>query len=69
MITTAKGQEKGKVSSKLICEMRFYIVVDCDRASLMAQSVMQETARNAEDTSLIPELGIYISQNLSNYIL
>ena len=39
MITTAKGQEKGKVSSKLICEMRFYIVADCDRGSLMAQLV------------------------------
>jgi len=26
-------------------------------ASLMAQSVMQETACNAGDTSLIPELG------------
>ena len=39
MTTTAKGQEKGKVSSKLICEMQFYIVVDCDRGSLMAQLV------------------------------
>ena len=39
MTTTAKGQEKGKVSSKLICEMQFYIVVDCDRGSLMVQLV------------------------------
>ena len=39
MTTTATGQEKGKVSSKVICEMRLYKVIDCNRGSLMAQLV------------------------------